>query len=150
MADNSTYKLTHTAEELEASIGFGCSPDATPTKDSNKGVKSGGVFQHTSDSNIHIKSSERTKWNGKASTATYNVTIPSFSNSTTVTVTGILATDNPIVDIKLSGSETSEVVELIQNAWSNVYRISTAANSITVYAVGEVTTDIPVQLKVVR
>lgn len=42
MPDN--YNMTHTGQQLDAAIEFGMSPDSTPTQNSNKGVKSGGVY----------------------------------------------------------------------------------------------------------
>lgn len=42
MPDN--YNMTHTGQQLDAAVEFGMSPDSTPTQNSNKGVKSGGVY----------------------------------------------------------------------------------------------------------
>ena len=38
------YNMTHSGPQLDAAIEFGMSPDSTPTQNSNKGVKSGGVY----------------------------------------------------------------------------------------------------------
>ena len=40
--------------------------DDTPTQNSTNPVKSSGIYAHTSNSTIHITSSERTAWNGKS------------------------------------------------------------------------------------
>lgn len=66
----------------------------------------------------------------------------------TQTVTGILATDTPIVDVIMSGTYATD--ETRQEAWNNIYRITTANNSITLYAKEKPTVDLPIQLKVVR
>lgn len=92
---------------------------------------------------------------GKATTAIYNATIgTSWSGSAapytqTITVSGITAADTPIVDVDLSGTDYSNKESVI-SAWSSVYRITTAANSITVYADDKTETAVPIQLKVVR
>lgn len=69
-----------------------------------------------------------------------------YSNK--VTVSGILDTDSPIVDIVQSGFHPMDV--RIRDGWSNVYRITTGAGNITAYASAKPTIDIPIQLKVVR
>ena len=92
---------------------------------------------------------------GAASTKLYTATIgTSWSGSAapytqTITVSGILATDTPIVDVNLS-SVTYANKDAVIEAYSKVYRITTAANSITVYADEATTTSIPIQLKVIR
>ena len=84
-------------------------------------------------------------------TVTYTATIPTISGtSANITVSGILASDNPIVDINWSGSETDTQRDDILEAWGKIYRISTSANTITVYVTEAITVTIPIQLKVVR
>lgn len=92
---------------------------------------------------------------GAAITNNYTATIPttgwssSAPYSVNVTVSGLLATDNPVVDVVLSSTADTAKAQL--EAWGKVGRIVTAANSITVYCYEEVpTTAIPIQLKVVR
>lgn len=91
----------------------------------------------------------------KATTALYTGTIgTSWSGSSapytqTVSISGILATDTPIVDINLS-SITYANKDSVTEAWSSIYRITTAANSITVYSDEKTTTSVPIQLKIVR
>lgn len=118
------------------------SVDTTPTSESTKMVTSGGVY---------------TALSGKASTATYtaSVTTTWTADSTnggyyqTVSVSGMLASDNPIADVVLGGSVETNAQYLA--AWALVTRIVTAANAITLYANGEApTTAFTVQLKVVR
>ena len=67
----------------------------------------------------------------------------------TVAVTGILASDNPIVDVVLDSSKTVSLQQL--EAWSYISKIETADGSITVTCLEEApTVAIPIQLKVVR
>ena len=89
-----------------------------------------------------------------ATTITYNATIgTTWSGSgpytQTISVDGILNTDNPIIDVILSDDTTSS--KTILEAWSNVSRIVTGDGAITVYCYDSApTASIPVQLKVVR
>jgi hypothetical protein len=78
-----------------------------------------------------------TTWQG--STAPY---------TKTQTVSGLLATDTPIVDVVMSGNFATDETRI--EAWGYVYRITTANNSITLYATEKPTVSLPIQLKVVR
>jgi len=91
----------------------------------------------------------------KADVIEYTATIPytSWTGSVApftkvVTVTGILATDKPIVDIVLTGTYATDLI-LTEN-WGLVYRITTSANNITVYANEVPSANIPIILKVVK
>ena len=92
---------------------------------------------------------------GGASTKLYTATIgTSWSGSAApytqnITVSGILASDTPIVDVDLSSTAYANKNAVLE-AYAKVYRITTAANSITVYADEKTTTSIPIQLKVIR
>lgn len=93
--------------------------------------------------------------NSKASTATYTVPVDtSWSENSaggyykTVTVSGILASDNPIADVVL-GSDV-DANEAYRGAWGVVTRIVTADGSITLYATDVPETAFTIQLKVVR
>ena len=68
--------------------------------------------------------------------------------SKSVTATGILETDTPIIDVVMSGTYATD--EARQEAWGYVYRAVTANNSITFYANEKPTVELPVQIKVVR
>lgn len=67
----------------------------------------------------------------------------------TVSVTGILATDSPVVDVVLGTDIAANALYL--EAWAKVTRITTAANSITLWA-NEAAPSVAftIQLKVVR
>lgn len=94
---------------------------------------------------------------GAASTATYTVSVPVSwtADSTnggyyqTITVSGILSTDNPIADVVLGANVTNNATWL--EAWALITRITTANNSITLWANGDAPASaFTCQLKVVR
>jgi hypothetical protein len=67
-----------------------------------------------------------------------------------VTVTGLLATDSPIVDIDLSSVAFADVPD-VQSDWGLVYRVAaTAANQLTLYATDTPTENFTLTVKVVR
>lgn len=65
-----------------------------------------------------------------------------------ITVSGILVTDRPIVDVVLSDTYATAQAQL--DAWQSIYRIVTSANKITVFSHSKTTTDISIQLEVSR
>jgi hypothetical protein len=79
-------------------------------------------------------------------TASWTGTTSPFTNATTVS--GILATDTPIIDIVLTGTFADD--EDIIEAWGGVYRAVTTADVVTFSATDLPTVDLPIQLKVVR
>lgn len=107
--------------------------------------------EHINNSNPHGVTAEQV---GAATTVTYtaNVTTTWTASGSyfyqDVSVSGILAGDNPIVDI-LPGSDNAANV-LYSEAICKVFRITTSANSIRVWATEKITTAFPIQLKVVR
>ena len=87
-------------------------------------------------------------------TSIFNVTLDtSWSGSAapyskSVTVTGILETDTPIIDVVMSGTYATDKAR--QEAWAYIYRAVTANNSITFYASEKPSVNLPVQITVVR
>jgi len=68
----------------------------------------------------------------------------------TKTVSGILSTDAPIVDIDLSSVTFADVADT-QSDWALVYRVEASADDeVKFYATDEPTEDLDVQIKVVR
>ena len=65
-----------------------------------------------------------------------------------VAVAGILAADKPIIDLVPSGTYLTDLI--ITENWGLIYRITTAADSITVYANEVPSANIPIALKAVR
>jgi len=66
----------------------------------------------------------------------------------TVSVSGILSTDTPIIDVVMSGTYTTD--EARAEVWGYIYRAVTANDSITFYAMEKPTVSLPIQIKVVR
>ena len=66
----------------------------------------------------------------------------------TITVSGILATDTPIIDIVMSGTYATDEARI--EAWGYIYRAVTANGSMTFYATEKPTVSLPIQIKVVR
>jgi hypothetical protein len=91
---------------------------------------------------------------GAATTVVYTTTLDTTWNGSaapytkTQTVTGILATDTPIIDVVMSGTYATDEARI--EAWGYIYRVTTAANSITLYATDKPTVSLPIQIKVVR
>lgn len=93
----------------------------------------------------------------KASTATYTAVFPSAGwsasapYSQTVSVTGILAADDPLIDVSLSGASTAQAGKALTDAWTFVGRVDTGDGTVTAYCYEEKPeVDVPVILKVVR
>lgn len=115
------------------------------------------VVQTTGSSTTDVMSQNivTTELNSKATTALYTGTLTSSGWTSaapytqTVNVSGILATDVPIVDLVLSSTTSTAISQT--EAWSCVSKIETAAGSITATCLEEKPAiDIPIQLKVVR
>lgn len=86
---------------------------------------------------------------------TFTATIPAAGwtgdaapYTNTATVTGLLATDTPIVD--MIPSDTFETAEAEMEAYATIYRMVAADNQLTVYATEKPTVDINIQLRAVR
>lgn len=62
-----------------------------------------------------------------------------------VIVTGITATDTPIVDLVASTSDYNTA----QKEWGKVFKITTSANTLTFYATEATTVALSIKLKVV-
>ena len=89
---------------------------------------------------------------GAASQKSYTATIgTAWSGSAapytqTITVNGILATDEPIVDLITTTNNYEKELE----EYGKIFKITTSANKITVYATEKTTASISCKLKVVR
>ena len=92
---------------------------------------------------------------GKANTTTYNTTIENtgWEGSTApftknISVSGIVSSDNPIIDIVQSGVFADD--ENLIAEWSKITRIVSEENILTVTANAIPTVNIPIQIKVVK
>lgn len=107
---------------------------------------------------LYVANEARNKANASAVTNTYAVSIPNSKwtedavnggYSCSVGVNGILATDTPIADVVLGNDRDANKLYLV--SWSNVTRIVTENDTITLYANDSVPiTSFTMQLKVVR
>ncbi len=91
--------------------------------------------------------------NAVSTTYTGDLTATGWSGSAApysqaVTITGVLATDTPIVD--LVPSDTYATAELQIEGWSAIYRAVTAASTITFYATDKPTIALPFQVRCIR
>ena len=113
---------------------------------------SNGAWQDSYTSQIwHFNGTvEATNFTGvqKTYTATLGTTWSGLAAPYTqaVTVSGILATDTPILDVVT----TTSGYEAEQTAWNNIVKAVAAANTITFYAKEKTTTSITINVKVVR
>lgn len=96
----------------------------------------GSEWVPVSSSPILLTTSITTTWIGSAA--------PYYQD---ITVSGITASDAPMVDIVLTGAYNNDT-QIIAN-WNNIYRIVTSNGSIRVYSHEPTTIDIPIQIKVV-
>lgn len=113
------------------------------------------VNAHGNDATMHVTAAERATWGSKANAVTYTATLTTAGWSAsapytqTVTVSGLLATDNPIADVVLSSTAATAQAQI--EAWGCVGRMVAAVNSFTAYCYEtKPTTAIPLQFKVVR
>ncbi len=65
-----------------------------------------------------------------------------------ISVTGILSTDNPIADVEYSGTGSTDMDRA--RDFSYIYRIATTDGSITAYAMQQPTVNLPIRLLCVR
>lgn len=93
----------------------------------------------------------------KASTAGYTAVLSSAGwsaaapYSQTVSVAGLLATDDPLVDVSLNGADTAQAGKARTDAWTFVGRVETGNGTLTAYCYEEKPmVDLPVIIKVVR
>jgi len=90
-----------------------------------------------------------------ATTSTYNFTLSASSwtgtsapFSKSVTVNGIVSTDEPIIDLALTGTYATDLVML--DDWSRIYRVVSDTNTLTFYAVQVPLANISLKAKVVK
>ncbi len=120
-------------------------------------IRSDGTSVETYENTLLTQlTTAQTTADSKASTTTYSATFASsgWSSSApytqTVSITGILSTDNPIVDITSLSTTTATAVAQLES-FGYIGQISTASGSITATCYEDKpTTSFTVQLKVIR
>lgn len=116
----------------------------------------GKAHNHTNKSVLDDITAEKVeKWDNPTTAAFYTVPLPASMwtgtgpYTQTVSVEGILATDNPVADVVLSENAADAIAET--EAWAAVGRIVTMAGQIAVTCYEDKPArDITIQLKVVR
>lgn len=172
-------KPSYTADEVGArpntwmptAANVGAAPTAHASSETTYGAGTGSNYGHVKLSDATNGTSDNTGGiaatpkavkaaydlaSGKASRAFYTGTLTTAGWSSSapytqaVTISGILATDTPVIDLNMSGATTSNAADL-QAAWACVGRIVTAANKITAYCYEEKpTVALPLSILVVR
>ena len=131
--------------------------DALATKETPAGAQAkaeaaAGVVQSNLDS--HKAENATLSALGHVKHGIINVTLDTTWSGTsapfskTVTVSGILSTDTPIIDVVMSGTYSTDEARI--EAWGYIYRAVTANGSITFYATEKPTINLPIQIRVVR
>ena len=132
------------------SVGAATAEQGAKADTAIQGVKLNGTLIEPDSQNIVNVALEETSAEDFTAIIEADWTISETGEYTqTIAVAGILASDNPIVDVIL---DTSKDVALQQlEAWSCISKIETSDGSITVTCLEEApTVVIPIQLKVVR
>lgn len=128
------YTLQYTGEQIDEAVGL--------------------ALDNISENTIKLNNIEDGATKNIIVSYTANLSMDGWTDNTdyasqTVTVSGILASDNPIVDINVTSLSASGR-QAVASAWCEVYYISTENDSITVESSSIPTTDIPIQIMVVR
>ncbi len=123
----------------------------------NAKANASDLTSHTGNTTVHITAAERTAWNAKASKTVYTAsTGTSWSGSAapytqTITVSGILASDNILWDVNMASLSASADMDTALENVAKIYDIrATAANTLTVRAKESIGTAIPIVVEVVR
>lgn len=127
------------AKQIADALGDSASVDQEMIEGSTHAV-SGGAVKTYVDAKIEAQESTcvsvsvpASGWTGSAAPYTQ-----------TVTVSGILATDNVVIDLIASATAATAETEL--EAWAMLYRIDTADGSITAYANDKPSVDLTLQI----
>ncbi len=115
----------------------------------------GPANTHISDTVAHVTAGDKTEWNGKseryefAAAVTTTWVRASAPYTQSITVTGILADDDPIVNPVYSATNATAILE--KTAWGSVGKVETTLNTITLTCFEEKpVTAFNIQLLVVR
>ena len=114
-------------------------------------ITSGNIVDERADETVcgFFRSKPEASYNFKA-------TIPATGWSgadpwvNTVSVPGLLATDNPFIDIDFSAAADFAAVSALYQKSAIIYRVETGDDNLTAYALGDIDVNIPIQIKVVR
>lgn len=127
--------------------------DTTSAATPNFGATFTAVDSITRDDNGHVTKINTKTITLKKPSTTYTAAVNTTWSGTAapytkdITVTGITATDTPIIDVVLSSTYATAQTQL--EDFSKIFRAVTAANKITLYANAKTTAAITLQIKVV-
>lgn len=153
-ATESTTGLMSNADKTKLN---GIANNANNYSHPNSGVSSGTYSKVTVNTQGHITGGSNITPSeiGAATTVLYstNIDASGWSGSAapyskSIAVSGLLSTDVPIIDLVQSGTESTDSV--MRENWGKVTRITTAVNTIVVYASEAPSAAMPIQLKVIR
>lgn len=121
--------------------------EGTPVNAANLNHMEQGLITHLAETASinaigHVYAAEftatlSTSWSGSAAPYTQ-----------TVTINGITSAHNPIIDVVMSGTYSTDQQRIEQ--WGYIYRAVTGTNQITFYASEKPTVSLPIRVKVVR
>ena len=110
---------------------------------------------HINDTAAHVTAGDKTEWNGKSERYEFTAAVTttwvgaSAPYTQAVTVTGILADDDPIINPVYSATNATAILE--KEAWGKVGKVVTTINTITLTCFEEKpVTGFNLQLLVVR
>ena len=144
------YSLAYNLTLTPSDIGAATSTQGSKADSAIQGVKLNGT-SITPDSQkvVNVQVNETTVNTYSATIGTNWTTASTGEYSQTISVSGILSTDNPIVDVVLSSEKELALSQL--EAWGCVSKIETTNGSITATCFEDMPeVAIPIQLKVVR
>lgn len=149
--NKSEYTANDVLDKLKTVDGSGSGLDAD-TVDGKHASDIQNDAQSKVDTHANVTASLSTLGHVKHAvlTATLDTTWSGTSApyTKTVSVSGILSTDTPIIDVVMSGTYATD--EARAEAWGYIYRTVTANDSITFYAMEKPTVSLPIQIRVVR
>ena len=132
-----------TLQTNDITIGDGDKLVVTDSSDSNKVARTSLSFGTSTTTFLNNSGA----WSTPVATSTYTTcTLPMFTaaGSTAVTVSGVTASSNPVLDVYI---DTSSNVSAYVEAWSHIYRADTSANTITFYSDAATSTALTIMVK---
>ena len=151
---NTRARVLETDEVAYTAFGWGDHAQAGYlTEETITEVQAEGTPLTITNKTVNVTRASLGAGTGDANTETYTATIDTSWSGTapatqTVTVTGITSTDNPIIDIVMSGTFATDKTR--NEEFGKIYRAVTNTDSITFSADGVPSVSLPIQVKVIR
>lgn len=158
---NAAQTLTDSQkQQARQNIGAGKEADMVKSVDGETPYTEGDVHinavRYTAQTLSADKQTQARQNIGAASSVNYTatLTIAGWSDATppsqTVTVSGLLADDMPILDVDTSAATTEEELTALSDAWATVLKATASAGQLTVIASAAPEVAIPLKIKAVR